>query len=102
MAAGSFWMSVCMTVQTQTSLCQSSLKDTIMDNSETLELEGQVLFLHGVQAFKSASMTCLWIVFLPLAALKGCLFLARWSWIFDIYGDKMLVFERAEVLDGGV
>lgn len=39
-------------------------------------------------------MTHLWMRLLALGGTKGCLFLARWSWIFDIYGDKMLIFEK--------
>ena len=72
MAAGSFWMSVCMTVQTQTSLCQSSLKDTIMDNSETLEIRGTgALSPWGSSLWGSASMTYLWMCLLALGGTKG-------------------------------
>ena len=61
-----------MTVQTQTSLCQSSLKDTIMDNSETLEIRGTgALSPWGSSLWGSASMTYLWMCLLALGGTKG-------------------------------
>ena len=64
-------MSLCMTVQTQTSLCQPSLKDTSMDNSETLEIGGTgALSPWGSSLWESASMTYLWIHLLTLDGTK--------------------------------
>ena len=61
-------MSLCMTVQTQTSLC---LKDTIMDNSETLEIGGTgALSPRGSSLWESASMTYLWLRLLALDGTK--------------------------------
>ena len=56
---------------TQTSLCQPSLKDTIMDNSETLEVRGTgALSPWGSSLWESASMTYLWMHLLALDSPK--------------------------------